>query len=183
MENKWLPAVVSDAGPLIHLSQINQLLLLEKLFSVVMITEKVKFEVCDEGKRLGYSDAEDIADAIGKGWLKVEQVPKRLIASATKLAEGENISKADAQTLLLAVDKKAELLIDEKLLTSLAKMYGLKVWSTWTLLLEGLSRDCLKVKHIEGAIEALGKKKFKLNAKQTAEILEAAKFIDKQKTK
>ncbi len=175
--------MVSDAGPLIHLAQINQLEVLHKLFGVVFITEKVKVEVYDEGLRLGYADAETIAAALKDRWLKVEPVPARLISSAKKLAEGENISKGDAETLLLSVDKKAELLVDEKLLSSLAKMYGLKVWSTWTLLLEGLSRSHIELADVHMAVEALGKRKFKLNSKQAKMILDAAKFIDKQKKK
>lgn len=172
--------MVSDAGPLIHLAQIRQLILLKKLFDIVLITEKVKFEVCDEGLRLGYADAGSIAAALDDGWLKVEPFPKRLAASALKFAQGENISKADAQTLLLAVDKKAKLLVDERLLSSLAKMYGLKVWSTWTLLLEALSKNCIAFADVKIAVDDLGKRKFRLNPKQTQEILEAAKQIDKQ---
>jgi predicted nucleic acid-binding protein len=44
-----LPEVVSDAGPLIHLAQINKLRLVKKLFNHVAITSKVKKEVYDEG--------------------------------------------------------------------------------------------------------------------------------------
>jgi len=176
-----LPAVVSDAGPLIHLAQTGKLSLLEKLFGVVFITERVKMEVFDEGIRLGCADAKAVGKALADGCLTVEPFPKRLVGSALKLAEGENISRADAETLLLAADKKAELLVDEKLLSSLAKMYGLRVWSTWTLLLEGLSRNYLKIGEIEEAVAELGKKKFRLNAKQTQEILDAARLIDKRR--
>ena len=173
--------VVSDAGPLIHLAQIGKLPLLKKLFGVVLVTEKVKVEVFDEGLRLGYADAGGIGAALDDRWLKVEPIPERLVGSAVKLAEGENISKADAETLLLAVEEKAELLVDEKLLSDLAKMYRLRVWSTWTLLLEGLSRDYLELGEVGIAVDELGEKKFRLNAKQTQEILDAARFIDKRR--
>jgi predicted nucleic acid-binding protein len=143
----------------------------------------VKFEVCDEGKRLSYLDAEDITRALDAEWLKVEQFPQKLAIPVWKLVEGENISKADAQTLLYAVDKKADILIDEKLLSSLAKMYGLRVWSTWTLLLEALSQSYITFSDLEAAVEELGKRKFKLNERQTQEILDAARFIDRQKKK
>lgn len=174
-------AVVSDAGPLIHLTQINKLFLLKKLFGIVYLTEKVKFEVFDEGVRLGCVDAHFVGKALAEGWLLVEPVSERLSNSACKLAEDENISRADAETLLLAVDKKAELLVDEKLLSDLAKMYRLRVWSTWTLLLESLAQNYLILDEIECAVEELGKKKFRLNVKQSEEILRAAKFIEKHK--
>lgn len=176
-----MTAVVSDAGPLIHLSQISQLHRLHRLFGDVLITEKVKFEVCDEGLKLHYADAAAIASAVEDRWLKVEIAPKHLAASAAKLAVGENISKVDAECLFLAVDKRAELLVDDKLLSSLAKMYGLKVWSTWTLMLEALSRKLVTLDEVKAAVEMLGKRKFKLNPRQAQEILDAAKLIEESK--
>ena len=173
---------VSDAGPLIHLAQISKLPLLEKLFGCVLVTASVKAEVFDEGVRLGCTDAEAIGKALADGWLAVEVFPEGLSKPAVKLAEGENISRADAETLLLAKAKKAELLVDDKVVSDLAKMYGLKVWSTWTFLLESLSRNVVNVADIENAIEELGKKKFRLNAKQTEEILEAAKLIEEKRS-
>ena len=176
-------AVVSDAGPLIHLSQIDKLFLLKKLFGVVFVTEKIKVEVFDEGLRLGCVDAQVVGEALADGWLRVEPVSEGLVMSALKLAEGENISRADAETLLLAVEKKAALLVDERLLSDLAKMYKLRVWSTWTLLLESLAQDYLVLDEVEGAVEELGNRKFRLSAKQSEEILGAAKFIEKKKMK
>jgi predicted nucleic acid-binding protein len=173
--------VVSDAGPLIHLSQIGKLLLLKRLFSVVYVTEKVKVEVFDEGVRLGYADAETVGKGLADGWLRVEPFPENLIESAVKLAEGENISLSDAETLMLAVDKKAELLVDDKLIFDLAKMYRLKVWDTWTLLLESLSKDYLELSEIKSAIDKLDKMRFRLNANQAQEILDAANSIERHK--
>lgn len=175
-----MPAVVSDAGPLIHLAQIGKLLLLGKLFGTVLITERVKIEVFDEGLRLGYKDADVIGIALKEGLLRVEEPPKRLAGSVLKLSQSENISKADAETLLLAVNKKAKLLVDERLLSSLAKMYGLHTYNTWTLLLEGLGKHFLELYEIEKAVDILGKKKFSLNAKQKQEILDSAKAINNQ---
>lgn len=174
-------AVVSDAGPLIHLGQIHKLSLLKKLFGIVYVTEKVKGEVFDEGVRLGYADAEAIGKALADGWLRVELFPKHLLTSSVKLAEGENISLADAETLLFAVDKKAELLVDDKLLFDLAKMYRLRAWNTWTLLLESLRMDYVTSDEIKSAINKLDKMKFKLNAKQAQEILDAANIIEMHK--
>lgn len=181
MENKCLAAVVSDAGPLIHLSQIKKLNLLNQLFGVVLVAEQVKVEAFDEGVRQSYVDAKAIGKALNDGWLRFEAVAEDLTERALKLSEGENISKSDAITLLLAVEKKAELLVDDKLLSDLAKMYRLKVWSTWTLLLEGLSKSYLKTSEVEGAVTESGEGKFRLNSKQAQEILEAANNIERHK--
>jgi predicted nucleic acid-binding protein len=74
-------------------------------------------------------------------------------------------------------------LVDEKLLSNLSKMYGLRVWSTWTLLLEGLSRNYVGLDDIERAVDELGKKRFRLSVKQAQEIQDAARFIEKHKNK
>ena len=178
-----MPVVVADAGPLIHLAQIGRLFLVQRLFGQVTITASVKREAVDDGIRLGYADAEVICGALRDGWVVVESVLGRLAKTAEKLAEGENVSVADAETLLLAKEKKAELLVDEKIVSDLAKMYGLRVWGTWTLLLESLSRELIKVADVENAVNEFSKKKFRLNAKQAKEILDAAEFIEKRKAR
>ncbi len=173
--------VVSDAGPLIHLAQINKLYLIKKLFNRVVITSKVKREAFDEGIKLGYSDAQVIGNAIREGWIVVEDVSRKAALASKRLAEGENISRADAETLMLAKEKSAQILVDEKILSDLARMYGLKIWNTWTVLLESLSRGFIEMSDIESAIKELGEKRHKLKKEQVAQILEAAKTIARKR--
>ena len=176
-----MPKVVSDAGPLIHLAQISKLHLIKKLFNQVLITPNVKREAYDEGIKLGHADAQIVGRAFEEGWIIVEDIPKSVASASKRLAEGENISKADAETLLLAKEKAAEILVDEKALSDLARMYGLKAWNTWTILLESLRRGFIEISDVESAITELGKKRHKLKDKQATEILKAAKFIASQK--
>ncbi|MEM3356563.1 MAG: hypothetical protein QW166_01915 [Candidatus Bathyarchaeia archaeon] len=178
-----MPAVVSDAGPLIHLAQINKLYLIKKLFSQVVITPNVKREAYDEGIKLGHSDARIIGKAIEERWIKVEEVPKRLASTIKRLATDENISLADAETLMLAREKGAEVLVDEKALSNLARMFGLKTWNTWTILLESLSVGYIEVSDMEAAIKELGEKRHKLKKEQAEQILEAAKLIARKRKK
>jgi len=170
-----LPRAVSDAGPLIHLAQIGKLSLIKKLFNDIAITPEAKGEAFDEGVRLGHADAQAIGEAIDEGWIVVEPVPEDVVAK--KLAEGEGISLADAKTLLLARRGSAEILVDEKSFSDLAKMHGLRIWNTWTILLEGLRRGFVKMPDIVSALNELGNKRHKLRNGEAAEILKAAKFI------
>jgi predicted nucleic acid-binding protein len=172
-----LSEVVSDAGPLIHLAQINKLHLIKKLFNHVVVTSKVKREAFDEGIKLGHPDAQVIGNAIREGWIVVEDVSRKAALASKRLAEGENISRADAETLMLAKEKSAQILVDEKILSDLARMYGLKIWNTWTVLLESLSRGFIEMSDIESAIKELGEKRHKLKDEQAAQIFEAAKTI------
>lgn len=172
-----MPKVVSDAGPLIHLAQIGKLHLIKKLFNSVLIIPEVKNEVFDEGIRLGHTDTQVIGKAMEEGWITVEDAPETVALAAERLADGEKISRTDAKTLLLARENEAEILVDEKILSDLAKMFGLKVWNTWTILLESLRMGFIKMSDIESAITELGKKRHKLKNKQAAEILKAARII------
>jgi predicted nucleic acid-binding protein len=174
--------LVSDAGPLIHLAQIDKLYLIKKIFNQVIITSNVEREAYNEGVKLGHSDAQIIGKAIEERWIIVEDVPKSIASASKRLAEGENISRADAETLLFARQKGAEVLVDEKVISNLAKMYGLKTWNTWTVLLESLRRGFIEISDVESAIKELGEKRHKLKNKQAAEILEAARFIVSRRT-
>lgn len=172
-----MPIAVSDAGPLIHLAQINKLHLLKKLFEKVVITPNVKREAVDEGIRLGHADAQIINKAIEEGWIMVKELSKHLASASKGLAEGEGISRTDAETLLFAREEKAEILVDEKALSSLAKMFGLKTWNAWTVLLESLRMGYIEFSDVEAAIKELGEKRHKLKKEQAEQIIEAAKSI------
>ncbi|MEM3678047.1 MAG: hypothetical protein QW176_07880 [Candidatus Bathyarchaeia archaeon] len=171
-----MPATVSDAGPLIHLAQIRKLYLVKKLFNHVIITPDVKREAYDEGVELGHPDVQIIGEAIQEGCIKVEELPKRLASASKRLAADENISQADAETLLLAREKRTDLLV-ERALSNLARMFRLKTGNTWTVLLESLSKGYIGFSDIEDAIKELSEKRHKLMGEQAAQILEAARLI------
>jgi len=168
---------VSNAGPLIHLAQISKLHLIKKLFNRVLIIQEVKKEVFNEGIRLGHTDAQVIGKAMEERWIVTEDAPETVALAAKRLADDENISLTDAKTLLLARENRAEILVDEKPLSDLAKMFGLKVWNTWTILLESLRTGFIETSDIKSAITELGEKRHKLTNKQAAEILKVAEII------
>jgi predicted nucleic acid-binding protein len=178
-----LPQAVADAEPLIHLAQISKLHLVKNFFSRVLVIPEVKREAFHEGIRLGYSDAQVVGEAIEEGWIIIREVSDAVASAAEKLAEGENISRSDAKTLLLAKESGAEILVDEKILSDLARMYGLRVWNTWTMLLESLRRGFIEISDIESAITELGERRHKLKGKQAAEILKAAKLVASSRKK
>ncbi|MEM2094911.1 MAG: hypothetical protein QXI32_06410, partial [Candidatus Bathyarchaeia archaeon] len=123
-----MPTVVSDAEPFIHLAQINKLYLIKNLFRQVIITPNIKREAVDEGIKMSRPDAQIIEKAIEEGWIKVETYPRLLASAVKRLATDENISLADAVTLMFAREKSAEVLVDEKALSNLARMFGLRTW-------------------------------------------------------
>ncbi len=96
----------------------------------------------------------------------------------------KTLSRADAETLLFAAEKAAKVLADEKALSNLARMFGLRTWNIWTVQLESLGKGHVQVSDIELAIKELGEKRHKLKQEQSERILEAAMHIAcKQKGK
>lgn len=131
--------VVCDSGPLIHLAQINRLWILQKLFGCILVSPSVRVEVVDEGIRRRCPDAEVAEAAFSDGWILVEVLSASALKQAARLADGEGISRADAEVIVLSEKKKALFLSDDMALSRIAEMYGLKAWDTWNLLLEALS--------------------------------------------
>ena len=178
-----MQTVVSDSGPLIHLAQINKLQILQKLFGTILVTPSVRVEVVDEGIHRKCPDAKVVGEAFKDGWIRVETLPAHVLKQAANLADGEGISPADAEVILLSKKKKALFLSDDTALLRIAEMYGLKTWDTWSILLEALSSNLTTLTELEAAVNELGKKKFRLNTKQTQEILDAARSIEKRRKK
>jgi predicted nucleic acid-binding protein len=174
--------VVADSGPLIHLAQAGQISLLRAIFKEVLIVSAVKREVIDEGVRQAYPDAKFVADALAEGYIVVHRISSRNSKRASKLSKQERISQSDSETLILAQTLRKPLLTDEKLLSKLAKMYGLEVWNTWTVLLEALRQELIDKERIHGAIQELGERRHKLSARSAKEILDAAERITAPKT-
>ena len=140
------------------------------------MTPRIRVEVVDEGVKRRCPDAEIVGKGFEDGWLKVETLSARELKQAAKLADGEGISLADAQAII-SEKKKALFLSDDTALSKIAHMYGLKVWGTWILLLEALSRNLITITELDTAMEELGKKKFGLNDDQKQEIPNNAQHI------
>jgi predicted nucleic acid-binding protein len=93
-----------------------------------------------------------------------------------------DVSASDAETLLCARDRGAEaVLVDERVLSELARMYGFSVWSTWAVLLEALGRGLIGLTDLESAIGELARRRHKLSEGQAADILEAARLVVSEK--
>lgn len=175
-----MPAV-SDAGPLIHLAQITKLEVLEKIFEKITIVPSVKYEAVDEGIRLGFADAVLIAATLKAGWVVLKKPSITTLRQSRRLADNENVSQYDAQTLLLAKSLQQPLLTDEKNLAKLGKMFGLDVWNTWTVLLEALRKGLISGHDIEMEISELADKRHKLSSEQASEILATADRVASSK--
>lgn len=119
--------IAIDSTPLIHLSKIGRLDILENCSLIT--TESVRGEVIIEGK-VGASMFKQFFKRV-----EVVKLSERHIDIASSIAKSEGVHQADAELLLLAKRKKCTLLTNDRALVLLARSMGLKVWWVTTLIL------------------------------------------------
>ena len=163
--------IVSNATPLIYLAKIERLELLKKAFKEVAISEEVKKEVVDEGKRLHKSDALLVEKAIEAGWIKVKK--------ASSLAEIQwDIEKGEKSVIALAKETGTkEVLIDESAARTAAKLSGLIPRGTVFVLLKALKMKEITFDEFLKCLEELVKKGFRLSEEIYIKAIEEARKI------
>lgn len=115
--------IVSNAGPLIHLTKIGRLPLLKHLFKRVVIPQTVKIEVIERGKESGAPDAFLIEHELGD-WITVEQ---DINETVKEIAERAGIELGEAVVIMLAKEKGFPVLIDDSAARRFALGLGLDV--------------------------------------------------------
>jgi predicted nucleic acid-binding protein len=121
MDNERM--IVSNAGPLIHLTKIGRLNLLKELFKIVIIPRTVKMEVVDKGKEKGAPDAFLIENEVGK-WIAVEG---DINDKVKEIAKRAGIEIGEAIVIMLAKEKGCSALIDDSAARRFAIGLGLEV--------------------------------------------------------
>ena len=144
--------VVSNAGPLIHLSKINLLHLLKEMYQEVVIPHEVKVETVDHGRERGFPDAMQIENAINEGWIRVEEA--KLAAEFTNMAQTTGLKIAEAAVIYYAYKNNGIALLDEDSARTFARTLGIPIRGSLGIILEGLRRSFLS--RIE-ALKALEK--------------------------
>ena len=163
--------IVSDATPLIYLAKIKKLDLLKSLYSKIIISQKVKIEVVDEGKKIKEPDAFLIEKEIEYGFIKVKKADM-LIKTTLELDLGE------LSTLSLAKELKInEVLIDETLARTAAKMVELIPKGTLYVLLKNLKSKKITFNDFLSILNELIESGFRLKEDIYIKVIEEAKKI------
>jgi len=119
--------IAIDSPPLIHLSKIGRLDMLESY--ELITTESVREEVIIEGKA-GVSRLKELFKRI-----EVVNLSEKDIDTASSIAKTEGVHQADAELLLLANRKNCSLLTNDRALVLVARSLRIKVWWVTTLIL------------------------------------------------
>jgi predicted nucleic acid-binding protein len=127
--------LVSDASPIISLSAVAQLDLLERLYGRVLIPEAVNQEILRGGP--GRPGSAEIRE---RAWMKILPVQNQVLSRAL---EGE-LDWGEAEAIVLAVETKADLLLmDERRGRLAAIRLGVKVVGTLGVLIEAKQKGLL----------------------------------------
>jgi len=163
--------IVSNATPLIYLAKIKKYSLLKSLFDKIIISQEVKIEIVDEGKKLKQADALLIEREIEGGFVEVMKVEK-LLETSLELELGE------LSTLSLAKKLKIdEVLIDETLGRSAARIIGLVPKGTLYVLLKNLKLKEITFDDFLNILNELLESGFRLKEEIYIKVIEEAKKV------
>ena len=139
--------VVVNATPLIALSLINQLELLNQLFDEVIIPDAVYQEVVISGA--SKPGAIELKNA---SWIQVQSVTPSSTIEPLLLG----LDRGELQVILLAISIKPDwVIIDEKLARRVAKVIGLSVKGTVGILLAGFHAGYLSQEETLDSLQQL----------------------------
>ncbi len=127
--------VISDSGPLIALSKINYLDILNKFFSEVVIPQAVWIEVVEKGK--GRPGAKSVKES---KWIKIKKVKNTLGVEALK----HEIGIGESEAIILAKELDADIiLIDDRIAREIALSMGLNVAGTLSIIYEAINNKII----------------------------------------
>jgi predicted nucleic acid-binding protein len=110
--------IVSDSSPLISLAQIGRLDLLHRLYNELLVPQAVWNEVVLRGV-----DQPGVDELKAASWIKTEAVSNRELV----LALQRDLDPGESEAIVLALEKKAEvLLMDERLGREAAHYFGIR---------------------------------------------------------
>lgn len=156
--------VVSDTSVLSGLIKLEQIDLLQLLFTEIIIPPTVKKEL-QELTLFGY----DLSDFFDNFWIKI--VHPTDTAAIEKLEA--TLDKGEAEAIILAIQLKADfLLVDERKGRTVAENLGLKVTGLIGILLKAKQNKLIEA--IKPVLDELIEKKFRIHPQLYQKVLETA---------
>ncbi|NHI94971.1 MAG: hypothetical protein EAX96_20950 [Candidatus Lokiarchaeota archaeon] len=129
-----MKSVVSNSGPLIHLTKVGLLHLLKEYN--VFIPKEVVIEVVDRGKEKGHGDAILIENAIKEGWIQIINIESDEKFKST--ADIAGLHEAEIPVIFYAYKKKYIALLDDASATVFARDLGISVRLSIGILIQSL---------------------------------------------
>ena len=178
------PEVVSNASPLIYATKIGFLESLEKLYGKILIPPAVYNEVVEKGVEKKAADAPVIEEAVTKGFLQVVDLNERAKTEIKVLTKTQGISIGEAEAIALAKQVKAQLLImDERIGTIAAKVWGIKTVGLLGVIIEAMRQDVITFDELKTYYNRLMKTQFRLKHRDYIKAMELAEKVRRKLSK
>ncbi|AEM74929.1 DUF3368 domain-containing protein [Caldicellulosiruptor acetigenus] len=159
--------VVSNTTPIIVFAKLERLDILENLFGTIYISPSVYQELTYSSKF-----EEEKGRIMNAAFLKIKELRNEFAAEI--LQRTQAIDKGESETIILAKESNADLLImDEKKGRSVAKLLGLRLTGSLGILLK--AKEVGVVSQIEPLIKKLIKENIRISPQLVEEILKQAK--------
>ena len=169
-------SAISNASPIILLAKISRLGLLRDIYGAVEITPSVKVESVDRGKEMGDRDATDVEAAIASGWIKVVALGKAQTRRANKLVREVKVGMGEAETLVLARDKKLLAILDDKEARGIAKAWGLEYIGTVMVIYDAFIKHLISYDELIDTLSKLSRVMW-ISTDVIAEIIRKAREV------
>ncbi len=165
---------VADATPLIALARIHRLELLRDLYRQVLIGAVVKAETIDAGGVARPLGVEQLEAAVDAGWLGVATATDTENDLVQRLSRRSRLHRSEAESVALASVRELPLVADDKEARSVAKILGVPLIGTASVLLQAYLRRSFGLDSLEKALRDLGETLW-LSPSVVAEILRRAR--------
>ncbi len=154
--------VTPDSSPLIALSRVNRLNLLKSLYKKILIPEAVAKEISSETtKKINLNKL---------SWIEIKPLNQPLTVNILSV----NLGKGESETIALALELKAGLIIlDELAARNIAGSLNLKFTGTLGVLLKAKTKKLIP--SIKEILDELIKHEFRLSSQLYQDVLELAK--------
>ncbi len=155
-----MPDVISNTGPLIALTSIDQFELLHQLFEIVYIPPAVRAEILDQHTLHAITTAD---------WILVRAIQDKIAVQLLK----ENLDAGESEAIILARERNADLLlIDERAARRKAATLELTTMGTLGVLLMAKNRGLIPV--IALLLADLRRAGFYMSEELYAQVLQTA---------
>ena len=161
--------VIVDTSVLIPLLKIGKIHLLKKFFNKIIITKEVEKEI--KTGKIGSSEFEEAC----KTWIEIKEENSE---EAKKLANAEDIEKADASVILIAKDEKDIILSNDYALIIVAKSKDIECWWLTTFIIKAIKKKIITKKEAKQILSDLIKSWIRLKNEIYVAILEEIDKIE-----
>ena len=147
------PVLVFDASPLIALASTGLLERLDHLGASVVVPEEVRYEVAGEARAPGHPERLLLEQLFRRKAISVGRV--RDDAALRRVSANPRLSRADAASLCLALERRGRLVADDRDLRAAARALGVDLGGSLYLLALAVAKRVIAPREAVQAVERM----------------------------